>query len=93
MFSDAELRQLQGQVRQLEQGLAALSLPAHAQKLLTETIREIPEKATRFSKKELEGWFMGAFISQVTQLALSPEHVAAVAHLLKTTFMGLLQIH
>lgn len=93
MFTDTELRQLQAQVRHLEQGLAALALPTHAQKALTATIREIPEKATRFSKKELAGWFMGAFIGQVTQLSLSAENVAAVAHLLKTTFMGLLQLH
>lgn len=93
MFNAAELRQLEGQVRQLVQGLAALALPAHAQKLLTQTVQEIPGKASRFTKKELEGWFMGAFISQVTNLALSPEHVAAIGHLIKTTFMGLLQLH
>jgi hypothetical protein len=93
MFNAAELRQLEGQVRLLLSGLASLALPAHAEKVLIDTINEIPEKASRFSKKELEGWFMGAFISQVTNLALSPEHVAAIGHLLKTTFMGLLQIH
>jgi len=90
MFNGTELRQLEGQVRQLVQGLSVLGLPAHAQKLLTDTVKEIPEKAARFTKKELEGWFMGAFISQVTNLALSPEHVSAVAHLIKTTFFGLL---
>ncbi|MGI4862440.1 MAG: hypothetical protein ACRYFZ_00840 [Janthinobacterium lividum] len=90
MFNSAELRQLEGQVRQLISGIIALALPAHAEKTLTDTVKEIPEKATRFTKKELEGWFMGAFISQVTNLALSPEHVTAVAHLIKTTFFGLL---
>jgi hypothetical protein len=90
MFTGAELRQLEGKVRQLVQGLSTLGLPAHAQKLLTDTVKEIPEKATRFTKKELEGWFMGAFIAQVTNLMLSQEHVNAVAHLVKTTFFGLL---
>lgn len=93
MFNGVELRQLEGQVRQLVQGLEALRLPAHVQKLLTETIQEIPDKATRFTKKELAGWFMGAFVAQVTNLALSQEHVSAIAHLIKTTFMGLLQLH
>jgi hypothetical protein len=93
MFSGSELRQLEGQVRQLVQGLVALGLPANAQKLLTEIVNEIPEKATRFTKKEIAGWFMGAFAAQVTNLALSQEHVSAIAHLIKTTFMGLLQLH
>jgi hypothetical protein len=93
MFTSSELRQLEGQVRQLVQGLVAIGLPANAQKLLTETVNEIPEKATRFTKKEVAGWFMGAFAAQVTSLALSQEHVSAIAHLIKTTFMGLLQLH
>lgn len=93
LFNDSELRQLQGQVRQLVQGLMTLGLPANAQKLLTETVNEIPDKATRFTKKELTGWFMGAFAAQVTNLALSQEHVSAIATLIKTTFMGILQLH
>lgn len=93
VFNAVELRQLEGQVRQLVQGLASLALPAQAQKVLTATVEEIPEKATRFTKKELTGWFMGAFAAQVTSLALSQEHISAIAHLIKTTFMGLLQLH
>jgi len=93
MFSAAELRQLEGQVRLLSQQLSSLGLPAHAQKLLTETVEQIPQKATRLTKEEVRGWFMSAVVTQVTTLALSPEHVAAIGHLLKTTFMGILQIH
>jgi hypothetical protein len=93
MFSDSELRALQGQIRQVEQGITALGLPAHAEKALLESIKEAPEKATRFTKKEWQSWFIGAVVAQVTNLALSAEHVAAVAQLLKSTFMGLLQLH
>jgi hypothetical protein len=93
MFNATELRQLEGQVRHLSQQLTSLGLPAHAQKALTATIEEIPKKATRLTKEEVRGWFMSAIVTQVTTLALSPEHVAAVGHLIKTTFMGLLQLH
>ena len=93
MFNAAELRQLEGQVRLLSQQLTDLALPAHAQKVLTATIEEIPKKATRLTKEEVRGWFMSAMVTQATNLALSPEHVAAIGHLLKTTFMGILQLH
>jgi uncharacterized protein YjeT (DUF2065 family) len=93
MFNGAELRQLEAQVRQLVEGLTALGLPAHAQKMLTETIKEMPSKAIRFTKKELAAWFMGAFIAQMTRLALSEEHVKSIGHLIKTMFMGVLQLH
>lgn len=93
MFSDHELRELQGQIRRIEQGIITLGLPAHAQKALLESIKEAPDKATRFTKKEWQGWFIGAVVSQVTNLALSPEHVSAVAQLFKSAFVGLLQLH
>jgi hypothetical protein len=92
-FNNVELRELQGQLRRIEDGLTALRLPAAAQKALSGITQEAPEKASRFTKKEWQSWFIGAVVSQVTNLTLSPEHVAAVYQLLKTTFTGLLQLH
>jgi hypothetical protein len=92
-FTNIELRELEGQLRQIDRGLTSLGLPAEAQKALSSITQEAPEKASRFTKKEWQSWFIGAVVSQVTNLALSPEHVAAVYQLLKTTFTGLLQLH
>jgi hypothetical protein len=92
-FSNLELRELASQLRRIESGLIELRLPAPAQKVLTEVIQEAPDKAVSFTKKEWQSWLIGAVVSQVTNLALSPEHVTAVYQLLKSTFTGLLQLH
>ncbi len=89
VFSPDDLRQVRIQLQHIQQRLLTLGLPEAAAQQLAQTVQEAGAKAERFTKKEWQGWFIGAMISQMTNLALTPEHVQSVYLLLKTTFTGL----
>jgi hypothetical protein len=89
-FDNHEIRELQAQIRLLTTQINQSALPLPAKAALLEIAVSAPEKAERFTKKEWQGWFLGAVVTQITNLALSPEHVASIYQMLKTTFSALL---
>lgn len=88
-FTRAELAEVQGQLRQLQQSFAASPLPEAARQKLIELTQTAAVKAEGLTKKDWQNWIIGGFISSITALALNPTQAQEVLKLVKAAFGGL----
>jgi len=88
-FTRAELAEVQGQLRQLQQSFTTAALPEAARQKLIELTQTAAVKAEGLTKKDWQNWIIGGFISAITGLALNPTQAAEVLKLVKSAFGGL----
>lgn len=88
-FTRAELAEVQGQLRQLQQSFTAAALPEAARQQLIELTQTAAVKAEGLTKKEWQNWIIGGFVSAITGLMLNPTQAAEVLKLVKAAFGGL----
>lgn len=88
-FTRAELAEVQGQLRQLQQSFTTAALPEAARQKLIELTQTAAVKAEGLTKKDWQNWLIGGFISAITALSLNPTQAADVLKLVKAAFGGL----
>jgi hypothetical protein len=88
-FTRAELAEVQGQLRQLQQSFTTAALPEAARQKLIELTQTAAVKAEGLTKKDWQNWIIGGFISAITALSLNPTQAADVLKLVKAAFGGL----
>jgi hypothetical protein len=76
-FTPAEIKLLEERVAEVEQRVLALKLPAEAAAAVVETVREVPAKAKRFTKKELADCIVGSLVKEGFKWGLTTEHMSA----------------
>ena len=88
-FTRAELAEVQGQLRLLQQSFITAALPEPAWQKLLELTQTAAVKAEGLSKRDWQNWIIGGFISAITSLALNPGQASEVLRLVKAAFGGL----
>ena len=88
-FTRTELAQVQGQLRLLQQRFTASALPEAAKQKLVGLTQTAAIKAEGLTKKDLQNWIIGGFISAITNLMLNPTQAGEVLKLVKAAFGGL----
>ena len=88
-FTRAELAEVQGQLRLLQQSFTTAALPELARQKLIELTETAAEKAETLTKKDWQNWIIGGFISAITALMLNPTQAGEVLKLVKAAFGGL----
>jgi len=88
-FTRAELAEVQGQLRLLQQSFSTAALPEVARQKLIELTQTAAVKAEGLTKKDWQNWIIGGFISAITALALNPTQASEVLKLVKAVFGGL----
>lgn len=89
-FSPAEIKLLEGRVAEVEQRVLELNLPPEAEAAVVETVRAVPAKATRFTKKELADCIVGSLVKEGFKWGLTTEHMSAAWHACQYFFTLLL---
>ena len=73
----------------LQQRFTASALPEAAKQKLVELTQTAAVKAEGLTKKDLQNWIIGDFISAITNLMLNPTQAGEVLKLVKAAFGGL----
>jgi hypothetical protein len=88
-FTQAELAEVQGQLRILAQSFAMATLPEAAKQKLIELTHTAAVAAETATKRDWIGIIVGSFTGAVFSLALNPTQASEVIKLVKTAFGGL----
>lgn len=89
-FTPAEIKLLEERVAEVEQRVIELNLPPEAEAAVVETVRAVPVKATRFTKKELADCIVGSLVKEGFKWGLTTEHMSAAWHACQYFFTLLL---
>jgi hypothetical protein len=89
-FTPAEIKLLEERVAEVEQRVLELNLPPEAEAAVVETVRAVPAKATRFTKKELADCIVGSLVKEGFKWGLTTEHMSAAWHACQHFFTLLL---
>lgn len=90
-FTAAEIKQLSERVADILQKVIELQLPPEAEAAINQTIKEVPAKAKRLTKKELSDTLVGAFMKEGLKWGLTIDHVSAVWHVCQHFFQLLIK--
>ena len=88
-FTRAELGAVQGQLRMLEHGFEAATLPEEARLKLVEITQTAATKAELLTKKDWQNWITGSFINAIVSSGLTPVQTQEVLNLIRMAFGGL----
>lgn len=89
-FTTAEVKLLEERVIEVERRVLALNLPPEAEAAVVATVREVPGKAKRFTKKELADCIVGSLVKEGFKWGLTTEHMSAAWHACQHFFTLLL---
>jgi hypothetical protein len=89
-FTLAEVKLLEERVAEVEERILELNLPPEAEAAVVETVRAVPAKATRFTKKELADCIVGSLVKEGFKWGLTTEHMSAAWHACQHFFTLLL---
>ena len=85
-FTAAEFKELKVKIASLQGNLDSLPLLADQQKILSDQLERLTEKAESLGKYDWKNLFLGTIISVIIQLNVTPENANALWTLIKRTF-------